>query len=155
MSFVDFLKLINPRFFQERDVGLDLYLSGPWGWTPAVLAIVSATVFLLALFHIVPTRRHSVPLLLVVGVVGLLVGIAGSSVNFSAYPLSGDGPWPRIVTDGAGRTPDTESQLATLLSLPLLAGAVGVAESLGCAVFLLVFGGGDGARKQSSDGDGR
>ena len=140
MSFVDFLTLINPRFLQEREVGLDIYLSGLWGWLPASLAVASATVFLLALFHLIPSRRHSVPLLLGLGVGALLVGLLGSYLNFTGFSATPDEPFAEILIAGQGAPPETESQKATLLCLPLLLGGGVTLESIGAALFLLVFG---------------
>ncbi len=140
-SFIEFLELINPRFLQERELGLDVYLSGLWGWIPAGLAIVAATVFLLAIFHVIPSRRRSVPILLAVGVIAFVAGLIGTVVNHRALPLPEQGPMPAILSAERGRRPETDSHRATLLALPLLLGGVVATGAVVSATFVLIFGG--------------
>lgn len=140
-SFIEFLRSADFRFFQEREVGLDIYLSGPWALLPAALAVASVTVFAVALFHLIPRRKHSISLLIGIGVAALLIGTLGAYLNYSGLARNPKGPFADIITRGAGRQPEMASQKAALLSLPLILGAVTAVESLVWAIFLLFFGG--------------
>jgi hypothetical protein len=137
------LKQVSWRYLQEREIGLDIYLSGVWAWIPVALGIASATVFLLAIFHLVPARRHSIPAILLIGLVAFGSGAAGTAAKLSSWSAAKEGPPPEIFTRGRGRPPENESQQAALLAIPAILGAAVFAESVGWAVFLAIFGGGE------------
>jgi len=145
-SFIEFLRAMNLRVFQEREVGLDVYLSGFSAIAPAVLAIVSATVFLLAIFQLAPSRKHIVPILLVLGALAFGIGAAGAHGNYVAH-LRPEAKTHRILTDGRGGDPESNpGQVEALLALPLLIGAGVLAANVAGVVFLMIFGGGEGGR---------
>ena len=130
-DFLSFLRLANPRFLQEREIGLDVYLSGFWGLAPVALGIVVVTIFLLALFHLLPLRRRSVPLLLATGFLALALGVSGAYFNCQKLPLSlDDKPLPAVLVRGHGTSPTLDSQQAALLSVPFYVGGGVFAESL-------------------------
>ena len=151
-GFFDFLTAANLRFLQDRDVGLDVFLSGWSALVPAALGIASATVFLLALFHVIPCRAHSIPILLGISVLAVVVGLIGSYFQYAHLVAHPKGPYARILTDGRGASPVTVGQYSTLLCLPFLVGLAVVAESVAWSLFLLVFGGKE-KRKSRGDGD--
>ena len=65
LEIFDLCRRAEYRFLlQERDFGLDIYLSGFWGLTPLLLAVAAGTLFLLSLFHVVPLRSRAVFMLL-------------------------------------------------------------------------------------------
>ncbi len=143
-SFFEFLRAMNLRVFQDREVGLDVYLSGFSAIAPAVLAIVSATVFLLAIFQLAPSRKHIVSILLVLGALAFGVGAAGAHGNYSAHVKPAAKP-QRVVTDGRGGDPGSKpGQVEALLSLPLVVGSSALAANLAGVLFLAIFGGGGG-----------
>ena len=141
MTFAEFLQRISLRYLQERDVPLDLYLSGIWGWILLALFVVCATIFVLAIFHVIPKRQHSVSLLFVFAVGALVVGGGSAYLNFTTYILDTEAPQPAIFTAAKGRTPETDAHKATLLLLPLLVAIATAAMSIVGGFFLLVFGG--------------
>ena len=102
------------RYYQERDLGLDLYHSGSAGLGLAVLAIASALVFLLAIFHVIPVRRHVVTLLLGLGATALLLGWGTTYIHF----LQLEEVAPQLIRETAGPAPATEGQIAAVISLP-------------------------------------
>ncbi|MGH9362873.1 MAG: hypothetical protein ACRD2T_13245, partial [Thermoanaerobaculia bacterium] len=121
-SFVEFLRSMDLRVFQEREVGLDIYLSGLWGVAPVVLAAASATAFFLAIFQAMPKRRHSVPVLLALGLLAGGIGLGGAYLNYRASLRAGEPP-PRVLRDGRGGSPGAKpGQTEALLALPLLLG---------------------------------
>lgn len=154
-EFLDLLRNANLRFLQEREVGLDVYLSGPWGIVPAVLAVVALTIFALALFHLIPWRSRSVPLILAAGLLALVVGVVGSYVEFLDWREPGGVALPRVFTDGQGSVPVTDRQSAALLAVPALVGAATLALGVGCAVFLLLFGAPEGQSATEGDEGGK
>jgi hypothetical protein len=136
-GFLEFLRSMDLRVFQEREVGLDIYLSG-WGIAPAALLVASATVFLLAIFQAIPRLRHSIPILVSLGVLAASIGLLGTYVQYRA--LEPGRPPPRILTDGRGGNPDSKpGQPAALLSLPLLLGGLTLACDLGGVCFIALF----------------
>ena len=140
-GFFDFLRSMDPRVFQERDVGLDIYLSGPWGILPAAIAVALATVFLLAIFQVVPRRSRSVPIILVLGLLAAGIGLGGTYLQYRAQAQA-DGPPPRILTEGRGiRAGAKPGHTEALLALPLLLGGAALAMGVAGALFLLVLGG--------------
>ena len=144
-SFWDFLRQSNFRFYQERDLGLDLYSNGVPGIALAVLAIASAVIFLLAIFHIIPSRRHVVVLLLGLGVTALAIGVATVYWHF----LHLDGIAPRLIRETAGPAPASEGQRAAIVALPLVVGAgTLVSNVLGCLYMAIFWGGSLLSRKR-------
>ena len=153
MTFVEFLQRISPQYLQERDVPLDLYLSGVWSWIPLALFIVCATIFVLAIFHVIPKRRHSVSLLFLLAVGVLLVGGGSAHLNFTTYILDTEAPQSAIFTAAKGRAPETDAHRATLLCLPLLMAITTAAISIVGGFFVLVFGGREGQQAATSTGE--
>ncbi len=153
-GFLNFLRAASFRFYQEREWGLDIYLSGGWAWIPAALAVAAATVFLLAIFHLIPLRRHSVPVLLGIGLAAMACGVAGTYFKYRNVYLHPQDPPPRIFTQGSGAKPMSDGQKAALLCWPLALGAGAAGEGALGAFFLLVFGGRD-PKRPSARGRGR
>jgi hypothetical protein len=136
-TFWDFIRGADLRFYQERDLGLDLYHAGWPGIVLAALAVASAVVFLLAIFHVITTRRHVVGILLGLGLAAGSLGLATSYFHFERYPSVER----RIIRDTAGPRPANDGQRAAVVALPLLAGAGTLAAcSLGC-LYLAAFWG--------------
>jgi hypothetical protein len=149
-DFFEFVSGASLRFLQERDVGLDIYLSGWSALVPTALGVAAATVFFLALFHVVPRRAQSIPILLGISLIAAVIGLVGSYFNYAHYIANPDGPYARAITDGKGVLPVRMDQLATLLCLPFLVGLGVVAECVGWSLFLLLFGGRDGSKSGGS-----
>jgi hypothetical protein len=122
-SFLDSLRQAQFRFYQERDLGLDLYHSGWSGLLVFALLIASGVVFLLAIFHVVPARRHVVAILLGLGLSALLAGLATSWWNFAHF----DTVAARVIRDSAGPAPASAAQTAAVIALPLVVGSIVVA----------------------------
>jgi nitric oxide reductase large subunit len=138
-SFLEFLRSMDLRVFQEREVGLDIYLSGMLAILPVALAIASATVFLLAIFQLIPLRRHSVAALLTAGFLAAAAGLAGAWVNYRGS-LRPDAPPPRVISEGRGGNLAKPGQTEALLALPLLLGAGTLLADIGGSLFILAFG---------------
>ena len=139
-SFLDFLRAANWRAFQEREIGLDIYLSGWWAVLPVLLGVAAATAFLLAIFQTIPLRRHSIPVLLTLGV---LAAVEGSCGTYLAYRRSLDpaAPPARVLAEGKNASSSPKPGHAeAVLSLPLVLGGGVLACSIGGSLFLLVFG---------------
>jgi hypothetical protein len=154
-GFLEFLRSMDLRIFQEREVGLDIYLSGVWGILPAALAVASLTVFFLAIFQAIPRRSHSIPLLLVLGVLGGSLGGCGSYLQYRARFRPEETP-PRVLVEGRGKPPSARpGGEAALLSLPLLLGGLTLAGDLLGSLFLALFGAADGAGGPPGGGGGR
>ena len=135
VSFLSYILGAELRFLQERTVGLDLYHSGFLGVLVFCWAVASATVFLLALFQVLPRRRHVTGLLLGLGALALCCGLTSSFLNFHALPVAAG----EIIRDSAGNPPVTREQEAAVIALPLLAGAATLsANALGC-LYLALF----------------
>jgi hypothetical protein len=136
-GFWDFIRLAEVRFYQERDLGLDLYHAGWPGLVLAALAVAAAVVFLLAIFHVITTRRHVVGILLVVGLCSSALGLSTSYIHFKGYPEVES----RIIRQTAGPRPVNDGQRAAIVALPLFVGAATLAAcSLGC-LYLAAFWG--------------
>ena len=144
LQFLEYVRQGQFRFYQERDLGLDLYHNGLSGVLLFVLAIASVVVFLLAIFHVITTRRHVVRLLLGLGILTALLGIVISYHNY----IHLKDVEPRIIRDTAGPRPSNDSQRAAVLALPLLVGASTlVGNSLGC-LYMAVFWGSSALKKK-------
>jgi hypothetical protein len=137
-SFWDFLRQASFRFYQERDLGLDLYHSGMPGVALAILLVASAVVFLLAIFHIIPSRRHVVVLLFGLGAAALATGAGTAYWHF----LHLDTLAPQLIRETAGPAPASEGQRAAVVVLPLMVGAgTFAANVLGCLYMAAFWGG--------------
>ncbi len=147
-TFLDFLRSMDLRVFQERELGLDVYLSGLWGIIPVCLAVASATVFLLAIFQAIPLRRHSIPVLLGAGLLAAAIGLGGTYLQYKSQ-LRQDPPRPRILAEGKGGSPaEKPGQTEALLALPLLLGGTVLAGDLAGSLFLLIFWGKAAAKRK-------
>jgi hypothetical protein len=140
-GFIDFLRSMDLHIYQERDVGLDIHASGLWAYLPLALAVVSGTVFLLAVFQLIPRRGHSIAILLAAGLLATAIGLAGTYLQYRALEKP-DAPLPAILAPGRGGTPESKpGQKEALLALPLLLGSLTLAADLGGAMFILLAGG--------------
>ncbi len=141
LEIFDLCRRAEYRFLlQERDFGLDIYLSGFWGLTPLLLAVAAGTLFLLSLFHVVPLRSRAVFLLLSLGFVAFLVGLIGAYMNFQSAAEVADSILLPTFTEGTGTLPNTIARRSALLALPLVLGLGVLAECLGCSLFVAFFG---------------
>ena len=144
---MQFLSSMDLHIYQERDVGLDIYLSGFWGWFPMVLAVMSATVFALSILQLIPRVRHSIALLLGAGLLAAGIGVGGTYLQYRARQKP-DAPPPAILTQGKGGTPETKpGQTEALLALPLLLGGMVLAADIAGVLFIVLAG---GAGRESS-----
>jgi hypothetical protein len=151
-GFWAFLRSMDWRVFQEREIGLDIYLSGITAWIPLALAVASATVFLLAIFQWIPLRRHSIPVLLGAGALALAVGLLGTWIAYRAH-LAENAPPARVVAEGKGGTPaEKPGQVEALLSIPCLLGSITLGADVGGSLFLLAFWGGAGKKGKGKAG---
>jgi len=137
VSFLSYVFGLDARFYQERKIGLDLYHSGYGGLVTFCLGIAALVVFLLAIFHVIPSRKHVTVLLLGIGVLALGVGTATSYWHFRE--LAPHETWadaqlePResaLVRADGGALPVTGDQQAAIIALPTVTG-------IGVAVFVL------------------
>ncbi|MBN1441849.1 MAG: hypothetical protein JXA90_04020, partial [Planctomycetes bacterium] len=136
-SFLDYIADAKIRFLQERDLGLDLYFSGYLGILVFCLSLAITVIFLLAIFGVIPRRRHVVCLLLGLGALAFLAGLGSSYWNYQAV-LSGS---VSIVREVAGARPVDEQQEAAVILIPLLLGAASLAMGvLGCLYLALFWG---------------
>jgi len=136
-SFIEFISSAQFRFLQERMLGLDLYYSGYLGIAVFCLAIAMLTVFVLAIFLIIPRRTHVLCLLLLIGVLAASLGTAASYLNFKAL-LAGS---EKMIQVSAGPAPVNAPQRAAVIALPLLLGGLTLALSLlGCVYMALFWG---------------
>jgi hypothetical protein len=136
-TFWNSIREADIRFYQERDLGLDLYHAGWSGILLAALAVAAAVVFLLAIFHVITTRRHVVGILLGLGLLAGSLGLATSWRHFEEYPAVES----RIIRETAGPRPANDGQRAAIVALPLLVGAGTLAScTLGC-LYLAAFWG--------------
>jgi len=147
-GFLPFLRSMDLRIFQERDIALDICLSGFWALMPVLLAIVSATVFLLAIFKIIPQRRHAIGILLAAGVAAAGIGLGGTWLRYKAS-LVPEAPPARVLVEGKGADPTAKpGRTEAVLALPLLLGGLTLAADFGGFLFLLMFWGENGRRKK-------
>ena len=138
LDYWQFLTQSQFRFYQQRDLGLDLYHNGFPGILLAVVAIASAVVFLLAIFHLIPVKKHVVTLLLSLGGVAGLRGFLSSYWNVLHLPEVET----QLIRETAGPWPVDEGQLAAIIALPLLVGIVTlVGDICGCLYMALFWGG--------------
>lgn len=136
-EFVEFLRSSQFRFYQERDLGLDLYHAGAPGVLLFVLSVAIAVVFLLSIFHAIPKRTHVVSLLLALGSLALLLGGLTSFLHFHHLAALE----PRLIRASAGPAPATAGQRAAVIALPLVVGALAFAASLFGCLYMAAFWG--------------
>lgn len=136
-AFLEFLRQSQLRFYQERDLGLDLYHNGAPGVFLGFLVAASALVFLFAIFHVIPERKHVVRLLLGFGILAFLCGLGTSFLHFQWLPEVEE----RLIRPSAGPLPVSEGQKAAVVCLPLVVGALTlVADTLGCLYMAFFWG---------------
>ncbi|MBI4604165.1 MAG: hypothetical protein HY721_19580 [Planctomycetes bacterium] len=145
-AFLEFVRKSQLRFYQERDLGLDLYHAGWPGIVLGILLVASAVVFLLAIFQAIPARRHVVGLLLGLGLAAGSTGFAASYLSYRDLPAAE----PRIIRESAGPLPASEEQKAAVVALPLVVGALTLAGDVVGCLYMAAFwalGAGRGKRK--------
>ena len=134
-DFWEYVKQSQLRFFEERDLSIDLCNNGWPGWLVGALFVATVVVFLLAIFHAIPARRHVTGLLLGLGLTAALAGAATSYVHWSNLPAVE----ARLFRDPASPHPTTDAQKGAIVALPLFLGAatlvLGVAGCLYMGVF--------------------
>jgi hypothetical protein len=126
-AFWEYVRHAQFRFYQERDVGLDLYHAGWSSTLTAVLFVAAAVVFLLSIFHVIPARRHVVGLLLGLGLAAALLGTGSTYFHWRSLPAGEE----RLIRETAGPRPANAQQQAAVVALPLVVGVATLA--LGCA----------------------
>ncbi len=136
-SFLEFILSSNWKFYQERTLPLDLFHSGYLGVSVACLAIASITVFLLAMFHIIPSRKHTILLLLSLGVLTLGLGVTTSWLNFRGLPDNVE----ELVRKSAGNDPSVDEDVAAVYALPLAIGSAAGLFNVLALSYLAVFWG--------------
>jgi hypothetical protein len=147
-GFLAFLRAADLRIFQEREVGLDVYLSGFPALFPFFLGIAATTVFLLAIFKAIPLRRHSIPILLAAGLLAFLIGLGGTFLRYRST-LVPEAPRPCVLVEGKGRDPsERPGGTEAVLALPLLIGGAVLAGSAAGSVFLVIFWGKEGKEEK-------
>jgi hypothetical protein len=105
-------------------------------------------IFLLAIFHAIPARRHVVGLLLGVGLAAAAIGFAASYLHWRDLASVE----ARLVRDTAGPRPSSEGQRAAVVALPLVVGGATLALGvLGC-LYMSVFWGGRALSKEAGQG---
>ena len=135
VSFWDFIFQSELRFYQERDLGLDLYHTGLPGALLVTIVISSAIIFLLAIFHVIPVKKHVVSLLLSLGLLAALTGW-----GFTYWHVENITQLEtQLVRESAGPLPANQGQLAAVLALPLLVGALTLVADVGDCVYMAIF----------------
>ena len=151
-QFFQFVRGAQFRFYQERDLGLDLYHCGLPGIILGALVVATALVFLLAIFHVIPKRSHVLGLLLGFGFSALLLGAGTSFFNFKSLP-EGEA---RVIRGTAGPRPATAGQRAAVIALPLVLGAgTFAAGAAGCLYMTAFWSRGIFARKKDGSREPR
>jgi hypothetical protein len=136
-AFIEFLRQSQFRFYQERDIGLDLYHNGAQGWFLAFLVASSLLTFLFAIFHVIPERRHVVRLLLGFGILAFVCGLGTSFMHFQWLPEVE----ARLIRPSAGPLPVSEGQKAAVICFPFVVGSLTlVADTLGCLYMAFFWG---------------
>ncbi len=134
-GFFSYLLKSELRFLQERNLGFDLYNSGYCGLLVFVLVIITLTVFFLAIFNVIPLRRHVTILLPGSGCLALAIGLLGSWLNFRQL----DEVSATLFSKAGGAAPLGPGQQAAILAIPLATGLLAMAISLAGYLYLLVF----------------
>ena len=134
-GFWQFARSAQFRFYQERDLGLDLYHNGWPGVALGILAVALGVVFLLTIFHVIPGRRHVTSLLLGLGLAAAVTGFGTSYAHWNDLAAVE----ARIIRDTAGPRPASEEQRAAVVVIPLILGLATLAGGgLGC-LYMAVF----------------
>ncbi len=136
-SFIDLVMSSDLRFYQERALGLDLYHSGYAGLIVFCLAIASATVFLLAIFHVIGSRKQTTLILLGLGLLAFLIGLGGAYLNYRSLPDAES----TLIRETAGTLPTVPEQAAAVIALPLLCGVVTLCADSIAFLYLAIFWG--------------
>ena len=134
-GFLGYLLEADFRFLQERDLGLDLYNSGPCGLIVFVLTVAAATIFFLSIFHLIPQRKHVTLLLLGTSGLAFAFGLLCTWLNHLQLEEVGRA----LFSEAGGTRPVTAGQRAAILVLPLAVGAASLLASLAGYLYLLVF----------------
>ena len=134
-GFFSYLLKSELRFLQERNLGFDLYNSGYCGLAVFVLAIITITGFFLAIFNVIPLRRHVTILLPGSGSLALAAGLLGSWLNFRQL----DEVSAALFSKAGGAAPVSIGQQAAILAIPLATGLVAMAISLAGYLYHVVF----------------
>jgi hypothetical protein len=142
-SFLDFVQNGSFRFYQERDLGLDLYSYGYAGVALFALAVASLVVFLLALFHTIPVRRTVVAVLLGLGFLAALVGFTRSFLTYHDLETVA----AELLESPAGPPPSSDGQLAAIVALPLVVGATTLLTNVVGCLYMAAFWGGSLIRR--------
>ncbi len=144
-EFLEFVRASDFRFYQERDLGLDLYHNGLPGLLLAFLVCALVVVFLLAIFHVIPGRKHIVRLLLGIGAAALLLGLGTTYVHYLQLP----GIEEQLIRPTAGPPPSSAGQQAAVVALPLFIGVLTfVCGALGCLYMALFWSAGITGKKK-------
>jgi len=150
-SLTDFFRFVRQselRFYQERDLGLDLYHNGLPGVLLAFIAAATVVVFLLAIFHVIPKKKHVVWLLLGLGGAGLLLGLFTSLAHYGNLPAIE----PSLIRPTAGPPPANVGQRAAVVSLPFFVGILtALGAAVGCLYMALFWGAGAVAAQKPRD----
>ena len=134
-GFFSYIFKSELRFLQERNLGFDLYNSGYCGLAVFILGIITITVFFLAIFNVIPLRRHVTILLPGTGCLALAVGLLGSWLNFRQL----DEVSVTLFSKTGGAAPVSIGQQAAILVIPLATGLAAMTISLAGYLYLLVF----------------
>ena len=138
IDYWSFLIQSQFSFYQQRDLGLDLYHTGLPGILLAVFGISSVVVFLLAIFHLIAVKKHVVTLLLSQGVLAGLTGFLASYWNVSHLAEVET----NLIRETAGPLPADAGQLAAVVALPLIVGTVTlIGDVCGCLYMAIFWGG--------------
>ena len=125
------------RFYQQRDLGLDLYLTGIPGILLVLFGIASAVVFLLAIFHVIPIRRHIVALLVTLGTLAVITGTA--TTYWDAHHPSEFEVQFYQQRSIAGPVPQREEQWAAVIAFPLFVGVLTCAANVCGCLYMMAF----------------
>lgn len=134
-GFLSYILKTDYRFLQERDLGFDLYNSGWCGLAVFVLAIITTTIFFLAIFNVIPLRRHITLLLPGPGCLALAIGLLGTWLNYRGLDDGGG----TLFSEAGGAVPVSIGQQAAIVILPLGAGIVTLLISVSGYLYLLTF----------------
>ncbi len=138
LDYWSFVTQSQFRFYQQRDLGLDLYHSGFPGILLALFAVASVVVFLLAIFHIIPVKKHVWILLLSLGILSGLTGFLACYWNVSHLAELET----VLVRETAGPWPVNQGQLAAVITLPLVIGMCTLIGDICGCLYMAVFWGG-------------
>lgn len=150
-SFLEYLRSAQLRYYQERDLAVDLCHSGWGGLLVAALTVATLVVFLLAIFHIIPGRKHVTLLLCGLGLCALAAGLGTTYWNWSALPAAE----VRIFRDASRAIPSSEAQKAAVVALPLVLGGATLITGLAGCLYMAVFWATNRGKAQAGSGTGK